>query len=386
MATQDYYEILGVSKGASEQEIKKAYRTLARKYHPDVNQDDPNAAERFKEVTKAYKVLSDPELRQRYDQFGHSAFEQAAEQGGAGGGFDPFGGGGFGGGFDDLGDIFDMFFGGGARRGRGNMGPQRGADLRYDLEITFEEAVFGTKVDIELPRDETCDHCMGNGAEPGTEIQTCPECQGRGEVRQARQTPFGSFVNVATCPRCRGEGRVAQTPCSHCMGRGTQRKTRRIEVKVPAGVEDGQRLRLAGEGEGGQRGGPPGDLYIFLTVRPHDLFQRDGNNLYCEVPITFTQAALGAEIQVPTIDGKKATLKIPDGTQTGRLFRMRGLGVPSIRGGSRGDQMVRVRVVTPTKLTPKQREALVQFAKESGEDPPEVRNFFNRVRDALGGR
>lgn len=385
MASRDYYEILGVSKGASEQEIKKAYRSLARKYHPDVNQSDPNAAEKFKEVTQAYKVLSDPELRSRYDQYGHAAFEQATGQGAGGGGFDPFGGG-FGGGFDDLGDIFDMFFGGGGRRSRQNTGPQRGSDLQYDLDLTFEEAVFGTTVNIELPRHEMCDHCMGNGAEPGTEIRSCPQCNGTGELRQARQTPFGSFVNVTVCPRCRGEGRAAQTPCSHCMGRGTQRKVRTIEVRVPAGVENGQRLRLSGEGEAGLRGGPSGDLYIFLTVQPHDLFQRDGSTLFCEVPITFTQAALGADIEVPTIDGKKATLRIPEGTQTGRTFRMRGLGVPYTRGGGRGDQMVRVRVVTPTKLTQKQREALVQLAKVTGEDPPEVRNFFDRVRDALGGR
>lgn len=385
MASRDYYETLGVGKGASEQEIKRAYRTLARKYHPDVNQDDPNAAERFKAVTQAYKVLSDPQLRQQYDQYGHEAFEQATQGGAGGSGQGPFGGG-FGGGFEDLGDIFDMFFGGGQRRSRGNTGPERGADLRYDLDLTFNEAVFGTTVQIELPREEMCDHCMGNGAEPGTDVRSCPQCNGTGELRQARQTPFGSFVNVSVCPRCRGEGRVAETPCSHCMGRGTQQKVRKIDVRIPAGVEDGQRVRLTGEGEAGRRGGPSGDLYVFLSVRPHEIFQRDGNNLFCEVPITFTQAALGADIEVPTIDGKPATLKVPEGTQTGKVFRMRGLGVPYTRGTGRGDQMVRVRVVTPTKLSSKQREALVQFAKETGEDPPEVKNFFERVRDALGGR
>lgn len=383
MASRDYYEILGVPKGASEQEIKKAYRTLARKYHPDVNKDDPNAEAKFKEVTEAYKVLSDPDLRARYDQYGHAAFEQAGGAGGQGG-FDPFGG--FGGGFDDLGDIFDMFFGGGGRRRARPTGPQRGADLEYELDLAFEEAVFGTKVTIELPREETCRHCMGSGSEPGTEIITCPQCQGTGELRQARQTPFGSFVNVTLCHRCRGEGRVAETPCSHCMGKGRERRVRRIDVRVPPGVDHGQRITLSGEGEAGLRGGPPGDLHIYLTVRPHEFFQRDGNTLFCEVPITFTQAALGAEIEVPTLDGKKATLKIPEGTQTGQTFRMRGLGVPYVRGSGRGDQMVRVRVVTPTKLSPKQREALVQLAKATGEDPPEVRNFFERVRDAFGGR
>lgn len=383
MATQDYYELLGVSRDASEQEIKKAYRTLARKYHPDVNKDDPSAAEKFKEVTKAYKVLSDPKLRQQYDQYGHAAFEQAAQNGGAGGGgFDPFGAGGFG--FDDIGDIFDMFFGGGQRRGR-ETGPTRGADLRYDLDLSFEEAVFGTTVKIEVPREETCEHCMGSGAEPGTEIRTCPQCNGRGELRQARQTPFGSFVNVSPCPRCRGEGRIAEVACSHCMGRGLQHRRRSIDVRIPPGVEDGQRVRLAGEGEAGLRGGPAGDLYVFLTVRPHEIFQRQGYDILCEVPITFTQAALGGEIEVPTLEGK-ASLKIPEGTQTGKVFRMRNLGVPHLRGSGRGDQLVRVRVVTPTKLNARQREALVQFAKAAGEDPPEVKRFFDRVRDALGGR
>ena len=382
MASRDYYEILGVSRNATEQEIKKAYRTLARKYHPDVNKDDPNAEEKFKEISEAYRVLSDPELRARYDQLGHAAFEQATGQGGAQGGFDPFGG--FG--FDDLDDIFDMFFGGRGRRRSRHTGPQRGADLEYELDLSLEEAVFGTTVTIELPREETCRRCMGSGSEPGTDVITCPQCRGTGELRQARQTPFGSFVNVTVCPRCRGEGRVVETPCSQCMGRGRERKVRRIDVRVPPGVDHGQRITLSGEGEAGLRGGPPGDLYIYVTVRPHELFHREGTTLYCEVPITFTQAALGAEIEVPTLDGKKATLRIPEGTQTGTTFRMRGLGVPHLRGGGRGDQIVRVRVVTPTKLTPKQREALVQLAKAVGEDPPEVRNFFERVRDAFGGR
>lgn len=384
MATRDYYEILGVSRNASEQEIKKAYRTLARKYHPDVNKDDPQAAEKFKEITQAYKVLSDPELRKKYDQFGPAAFEEATQNAGAGagGGFDPFGAGGFDP-FEDLGDIFDMFFGG-TRRAR-ERGPQRGADLRYDLELSFEEAVFGTTVEIELPREETCRHCMGNGAEPGTPIRTCPQCNGRGEIRHAQRTPFGSFVNVTVCPRCGGEGRMAERPCSRCMGRGVERRMRKIEVRVPPGVEDGQRLRLAGEGEAGLRGGPPGDLYVFLKVRPHPIFQREGYDIVCEVPITFTQAALGGEIEVPTLEGK-ATLRIPEGTQTGRVFRMRNLGVPYTRGSGRGDQLVRVRVVTPTKLTPKQRELLIQFAKAAGEEPPEVKNFFERVRDAFSGR
>lgn len=384
MATEDYYTLLGVDKNASEQDIKKAYRRMARKYHPDVNKDDPNAEERFKEITRAYEVLSDANLRQRYDQYGHAAFEQAAQSGGAGGAGGPFGTGGpFGGGFDDLGDIFDMFFGGGQSRGRSRSGPQRGSDIRYDLEITFEEAAFGAVKSITLPRNDMCSHCDGSGAEPGTSIRTCPQCGGQGEIQQESQTPFGRFVNVSTCPRCRGRGQMPETPCSHCMGQGRRRKERTIEVNIPAGVEDGQRIRLSGEGEAGALGGPAGDLYVFLTVKPHQFFARDGYNVLCEVPITFTQAALGAEIKVPTLEGQ-ATLRIPEGTQTGKVFRLRGQGIAHLRGSGRGDQLVRTKVVTPTKLTEGQRKALMELAKESGEEPPEVKNFFERVRDVFG--
>lgn len=388
MAGRDYYEILGVDRNASEQEIKKAYRQAARKYHPDVNRDDPQAEQKFKEVSEAYKVLSDPKLRQQYDQLGHDTFRQASRGGGAGGGgFDPFGGG-FGG-FDDLGDIFDMFFGGGdgRRRGRGARASaaRRGADLRYDLEIDFEEAAFGRTVDIQVPRHETCDHCKGNGAEPGTDVRTCPECHGQGEVRQVRETPFGRFMNVAPCPRCRGEGRIVATSCSHCLGRGTQRRTRTLSVEIPAGVEDGQRIKLTGEGEAGERGGPPGDLYVFLSVRPHQFFEREGYNVLCEVPISFVQAALGDEIEVPTLDGR-AKLRIPEGIQSGATLRMRGQGIPRLRGHGRGDQLVRIRVVTPTQLNAKQREALKEFAKAGGDETPESKNFFDRVREVFGGR
>lgn len=393
MATRDYYEILGVSRDASEQEIKKAYRRLARKYHPDVNKDDPDAESKFKEISEAYRVLSDPNLRQQYDRFGHDAFEQAA-RGGAGpggGGFDPFGG--FGG-FDDLGDIFDMFFGGGEGRRRSRTAARRGADLRYDLEIDFKEAAFGTKVNIQVPRDEICEHCQGARFEPGTGVERCPQCNGTGEVRQVRQTPFGRFMNVHTCPRCHGEGEIIRTPCSRCMGRGTQRRTRTLTVEIPAGVEDGQRLKLAGEGEAGERGGPPGDLYVYLTVRPHEFFERRGYDIYCEIPISFVQAALGDEVEVPTLEGH-AKLRIPEGTQSGALLRLRGQGIPRLRGHGRGDQFVRVRVVTPTKLNAKQREALLAFAAAGGEaipktsespETPESKSFFHRVRDALGGR
>lgn len=385
MASRDYYEILGVGRDAPEQEIKRAYRQLARKYHPDVNRDDPDAESKFKEISEAHRVLTDEKLRQQYDRFGHDAFQQAARggAGGAGGGFDPFGGG-FGG-FDDLGGIFDMFFGGGEGRGRSRTAARRGADLRYDLEIEFREAAFGTKVDIQVPRHETCSHCQGSRAEPGTDVQRCPQCNGSGEVRQVRETPLGRFVNVGACSRCRGEGEVVQTPCSHCMGRGTQRHTRTLTVEIPAGVEEGQRIKLSGEGEAGERGGPAGDLYVFLSVRDDDFFERHGYDVLCEVPISFVQAALGDEIKVPTLEGT-AKLRVPEGTQSGTMLRLRGQGIPRLRGHGRGDQLVRIRVVTPTKLNAKQKEALGAFAAAGGNETPETKNFFERVRDALGGR
>lgn len=379
MAKRDYYEVLGVSRDADEQEIKKAYRRLARQYHPDVNKDDPDAEAKFKEISEAYQVLSNPQTRAQYDRFGHAAFEGPAGGGGAGaggGGFDPFGG------FADLGfeDIFDAFFGGGGRRRA--RGPVRGADLRYDLELDFEEAAFGIETEISVPRVEVCPHCHGNKAEPGTPIRTCPECGGTGEVRRVQQTPLGRLVNVHTCPRCRGEGQTVETACRECRGAGVVRRTRRIRVKVPAGIEDGQRIRLAGEGEAGERGGPPGDLYVFVTVRPHPFFRREGRDIHCEVPISFVQAALGDEIEVPTLEGT-ATLKIPEGTQTGTVFRMRGKGVPDVRGFGRGDQYVTVKVVTPTHLTDEQRDLLRRFARAGGEQPQGERGFFNRMRDAF---
>lgn len=377
MAKRDYYEVLGVPRGASEQEIKKAYRRLARQYHPDVNKDDPQAEEKFKEINEAYRVLSDPEARARYDQFGHAAFEQA----GAGGGGDPFGG--FGGfeGFGGFDDIFDMFFG---RTERRRAGPVRGADLRYDLEIDFEDAAFGTETEIEVPRIEVCPRCRGSRAEPGSPVRSCPHCGGSGEIRQVRQTAFGRFVNVQTCPSCRGEGKAIERPCAECRGAGTVHRIRRIKVKVPAGVDTGYRLRLAGEGEAGERGGPPGDLYVFITVRPHELFQRRGNDVVCEIPISFTQAALGDEIEVPTLDGR-AKLKVPEGTQTGTRFRLRGKGIPDPRGYGRGDQFVEVRVVTPTRLTERQRELLKAFAEAGGDKVEESKGFFGRVKDAIKG-
>lgn len=379
MAKRDYYEVLGVERNASEDEIKKAYRKQARQNHPDVNKDDPQAESRFKEINEAYKVLSHPEARARYDQYGHAAFDPAAAGGGGAPGADPFGGG-FG--AVDFDDIFDMFFGGGRRR---RTGPERGADLRYDLELEFREAAFGVEKEIEVPRTEECAHCRGNGAEPGTPIRTCPDCRGTGELRQARQTVFGQFVNVQTCPRCRGEGKRAEKPCQECRGRGAVHRLRRLPVRIPAGVEDGMQVRLPGEGEAGGRGGPPGDLYVYVVVRPDPVFRRSQNDLRCEVPISFAQAALGDEIAVPTLEGT-AKLKIPEGTQTGTLFRLRGLGVPSVHGHGRGDLLVAVRVATPKRLTPRQRELLREFAGDAGEEGDQEKGLFERMKEAFGGR
>ncbi|NLY29508.1 MAG: molecular chaperone DnaJ [Firmicutes bacterium] len=387
MAKRDYYEVLGVDRNASEAEIKKAYRRLARKYHPDVNKEDPNAEEKFKEISEAYRVLGDEKLRQQYDQFGHAAFEGPNGAGGFGGfgDFGDFGGfGGFGD-FEGFGDIFDMFFGGGMGRQR-QRGPQRGADVHVTLQIKFEEAAFGIETEVEVPRSEICPHCNGNQAEPGTPIHTCPECNGTGQVQQVQQSAFGRFVNVRTCPRCAGEGKTVETKCTRCGGTGQVRRVRRINVKVPAGIDDGFRLRVPGEGEAGIRGGPPGDLYVFVTVQPHEVFQRQGSDVYCEIPISFVQAALGDEIEVPTLDGK-VKLRIPEGTQTGTSFRLKGKGIVKLRGYGRGDQHVVVQVQTPTNLTPKQKEALRQWGESLGESvrPAQEKGFFGRMKEAIDG-
>ncbi len=378
MAKRDYYEVLGVSRDASEQDIKKAYRRLARQYHPDVNKEDPDAEAKFKEIGEAYKVLSNAEARARYDQFGHAAFEGAGAAGGGAGG--PFGGG-FGG-FEGFDDIFDMFFGG--AQGRRPTGPRQGDDLRYDLELDFVDAALGIETEIEVPRTEKCPHCKGNQAEPGTPIRDCTRCGGTGEQRQVRQTAFGRFVNVTPCPECRGEGKKVETPCMECAGAGVVRRRRTIKAKIPAGVDDGFRIRLSGEGGAGERGGPPGDLYIFISVRPHDFFERDGNDVICEVPISFVQAALGDELEVPTLHGS-AKLRVPEGTQSGTRFRLRGQGISDPRGYGRGDQYVVTKVVTPTRLSAKQRELLKEFARLGGDKVEDERGFFDRVKDALKG-
>lgn len=378
---RDYYEVLGVDKSADDATLKKAYRKLAKKYHPDVNPGDKEAEAKFKEATEAYTILSDPEKRKQYDQFGHAAFDGAAGAGGAGGfgGFDFSGFGGAGGGMED---IFDMFFGGSGRsRGGRQAGPQRGSDLRFDMEITFEEAAFGVEREINLTRDEQCPKCKGSGAEPGSKVETCPECHGTGQVSFTQNTMFGQMRNVRPCSRCHGEGKIITEPCKECKGKGTVRKTKKLKVKIPAGVNDGSRLRVSGEGEAGMRGGPSGDLYVYLYVKPHKFFERDGSTVLCEVPINIVQATLGDEIKVPTLDGQ-VTMKIPEGTQPGQVLRLKGKGIPSLRGGSRGDQLVRIKVVVPKKLSEKQKDALRKFADISKDNiNPEEKSFLNKIKD-----
>jgi len=376
VSKRDYYEVLGVDKNATPDEIKKAYRKLARQYHPDVNKE-PDAAEKFKEVKEAYEVLSDENKRAQYDRYGHTDPNQ---------GFGGFGGFGGGGGFEDFGgfgDIFDMFFGGGSRRNPN--APQRGADLQYTMTIEFKEAVFGKETDIEIPRTENCDHCNGSGARPGTHPETCSTCRGTGQQEVVQNTAFGRIVNRRVCPACSGTGKIIREKCSKCNGSGKVKNRRKIHVKIPAGIDDGSQIRLSGEGESGIRGGPPGDLYIVVNVKPHDFFEREGDDIYCEVPITFAQAALGDEIEVPTLSGK-VKLKIPAGTQTNTYFRLKGHGVPRLRGIGQGDQHVKVVVVTPTKLSEKQKELLREFAKLSGEDTHEQQEtLFERMKKAFRG-
>ena len=368
-----------MSKTATQDELKKAYRKLARKYHPDLNKDNPEAAEKFKECNEAYSVLSDEQKRAQYDQFGHAAFENGGMGGGPGaGGFGGFGG--FGG--SGMEDIFDMFFGGQGRGGRStNAGPQRGADLRFDLEISFEEAAFGLEKEISLNRAERCEHCHGDGAEPGSKVETCPECNGSGYVRYTQNTMFGQMVNERPCSRCHGEGKIISNPCKKCHGSGTVKKAKKLKVKIPAGVDNGSRLRVAGEGEAGVKGGPSGDLYVYLYVKEHKFFERDGTTVLCEVPINIVQATLGAEIKVPTLDGQ-VIMKVPEGTQPGKVMRIKGKGIPSLRGGARGDQLVRIKVVVPTKLSDKQKDALQKFADICEDNiNPEEKSFLSKVKD-----
>ena len=366
---RDYYEVLGVSKSATSEELKRAYRKLALQFHPDRNPNDPQAEARFKEINEAYEVLSDASKRQRYDTFGHAGTQGMP-------GFD------FGGGFAGMNDIFDAFFGGGmGTRTRG--GPQRGQDLRLDLRISFEEAVFGTERELTIPRAEVCSSCRGSGAEPGSSAQSCPQCRGTGQIRRATQSIFGQIVNVAACPRCRGEGKVIEKPCRQCAGVGHRPGEKQVRVRIPAGVDSGSQIRLSGEGEPGPRGGEAGDLYIALHVKGHPVLQRNGTDVIYELPLSVVQAALGDSVEIPTVDGPQR-LEIPPGTQYGRVFRLHGHGVPHLRSGRRGDQIIYVRVVIPTNLTPDQREALKSLGEVSGKPHPVEKGFFDRFKRAIG--
>lgn len=372
MSKRDYYEVLGLSKGASEREIKKAYKRLAMKYHPDRTQGDKEKEETFKQVKEAYEILSDDQKRAAYDQYGHAAFEQGGH-----------GGGGFGGGAD-FGDIFGDVFGdifGGGRRGGGGSRARRGSDLRYNLDLTLEEAVKGKSVEIKVPTYVSCEPCDGTGAKKGTSPKTCPTCHGHGQV-QMRQ---GLFAVQQTCPTCNGKGQVISDPCNKCNGQGRVQKNKTLSVKIPPGVDTGDRIRLAGEGEAGEHGAPAGDLYVQANVREHPIFVRDENNLYCEVPISFSNAALGGEIEVPTLDGK-VKLKVPSETQTGKMFRLRGKGVKSVRSSVTGDLMCKVVVETPVKLTDDQKDLLRQLddsmvsGKGAAHHRPKEKGFFDGVK------
>ncbi len=379
MPKKDYYEVLGLERSASQEEIKKAYRKLARRYHPDMNPGDKESENRFKEVKEAYDALVDPDKRAHYDQFGH--MEQ-----GFGGFGNGFGGGGSQQGFGGFEDIFESFFsGGGAFSRRRSAGPQRGADLRYDLEITLEQAAFGLETKLKIPRTETCSACDGSGAQAGTRPETCSACGGSGQQQVVRNTSFGRFINVQTCEGCRGEGKIIKEPCRECTGKGQVHRERKIDVKIPAGVDTGSKLRVAGEGESGRRNGPPGDLYVVIHVKPHKIFKREGNDLILDFPISFAQAVVGAEVMVPVIDGKKVKFRIPEGTQPGTAFRLKGKGIPHLRGLGRGDQHIVVKVKVPERLSAKQRQALRDFARVMGEELPEEKGFMDKVKDALGG-
>ncbi|SET41683.1 molecular chaperone DnaJ [Natronincola peptidivorans] len=377
MSKRDYYEVLGLDKNASAEDLKRAYRKLAMKYHPDKNPGDTKAEEKFKELNEAYEVLSSPEKKQRYDQFGH-----AGVNGAGGGGYENYGG--FGGFEDIFGDIFDMFGGGGGFSSRRRSGPQKGADIKYELSITFEEAVFGTEKTIEFHKYENCHTCNGSGAKPGTSKKTCDQCKGTGEVRYVQRSPLGQIVNVKACSQCGGEGQIIEKPCSTCNGKGKERKRKKVKVKIPAGVDHGSIIPLRGEGEPGTKGGPYGDLYVVLRVQPHKIFERDGYDILCEIPITFVQAALGEELEVPTIEGK-VKYKIPEGTQSGTIFRLKNKGIQNPKGYGKGDQYVKVVVEVPKNLTEGQKDILKQFASESGEEIHQNRKtFFDKVKDVFG--
>lgn len=376
MSKRDYYEVLGVERDASADDIKKAYRRLARQHHPDFNKDNPGAEKNFKEAKEAYDVLSDSQKRAHYDRFGHQADY-------SGGGFEGFGnfGGGFG--FGGIDDLFEQFFGGMGGRRR-SQGPEQGSHLRYDLEITLEEAFSGIEKTISIPRTETCEQCGGSRAKSGTRPESCTACGGSGQQQVSRSTPFGRFVSSQVCVACRGEGKVVREPCPDCSGQGRIVKERKFDIRIPAGVENGTKLRVSSGGEAGLRGGPPGDLYVVIGIKPHRQFQRKGSDLYLDVSIGIGQAALGVEMEVPTLDGA-ASLKVPEGTQHGTAFRIKGRGMPHLHGSGRGDLRVKIAIKVPKRLNQKQKELLMEYSKISGEKAGvEGKNFFDHLKDAFG--
>lgn len=368
MSKRDYYEILGIDRNATKDDIRKAYRKLARKYHPDVSKEE-NAEAKFIEVKEAYEVLNDEQKRAQYDQFGHAGPQSQG-----------FGGGGFSG-FDD---IFDMFFGGG--RSRDPNAPRQGNDLQYTMTLKFEEAIFGKETEITLPKEEECDTCHGSGAKPGTRPETCSHCGGSGQLNVEQNTAIGRVVNRRACHYCQGKGKIIEDPCTTCDGKGRVNKQTKVKVSIPAGIDDGQQIRIGGKGEPGINGGPPGDLFVVIQVEPHDFFHREGDDIYVEMPLTFAQAALGDEVEVPTVHGK-VSIKIPAGTQTGKTFRLRGKGSPNVRGYGQGDQRVKVRVVTPTKLSKEQKDILREFNQTEDNAPisEEEDSLFKRFKKAFKG-
>lgn len=385
MAQRDYYEVLGVNKNATDDEIKKAYRKLAKQYHPDLNSGDKEAEHKFKEVSEAYEVLSDKSKRSQYDSFGHAAFN--GQSAGAGGAYS---------GFSGFEDIFDAFFSGfGGQTARRN-GPTRGQDIRVEISISFEEAAFGAEKTIEITRTEICDECGGSGAKKGTNSKTCPTCGGTGQVKQTRNTAFGSFVNVTTCNTCGGSGKIIDDPCTACGGKGTVRKKRQIKINIPAGIDDAQAITMSGQGEAGTLGGPYGDLYVYVSVRPHEIFRRKNYDLYCDIDISYPQAALGGDIEVPTLT-EKIRYNVPKGTQSGTVFRIKGKGIKYLRSNTHGDLFVKVHVFVPKKLTPKQEELIAQLKETFGEnnygkhDEKNDKNdknkgFFDKMKDAFSGQ
>ena len=373
---RDYYEVLGVSKGASEEEIKKAYKKLARKNHPDMNPGDKEAEEKFKEINEANEVLSDPDKKARYDQFGFAGVDPNYGAGAGGGAYSA-------GGFDfgDLGDIFGSFFGGGFGGARANPNaPQRGESLRTSVNISFEEAAFGCEKEVTIQRSEQCTTCKGNGCAPGTTPEICPDCHGSGVVQVQQRTPMGVFASSRPCQRCHGTGKIIHQPCPKCGGKGMIRHRKTIKVSIPAGIDNGQTISLRAQGNAGKNGGPAGDLLIVVSVRPHEIFRREGTSVLCEAPITFTQAVLGAELEIPTIDGK-VKYTIPEGTQSGTTFRLKGKGIPGLNGRGRGDQYVTVYIETPRNLNREQKEALKKFSESLGEkNYEEHKSFFGKFK------